>query len=574
MQILVRLIVLASPVFLLSACQTQPAKEATAITEISAELSKGQAQSSESRVVIPPPEISAALIPSIDLSLGADTGVGANRFDVRVNNAQAREFFMGLVEDTPYNMVVHPDVTGTISLNLKNVTIPDVMATLRDVYGYEFNQTSAGFHVLPVRLQSRIFYVNSLNLKRSGTTEMTVSSGQITQSMGADEESTVSESRAASKISTTNETDIWSELRMALGSIIGTGDGRSITVSPQAGIVVVRAMPAELREVENFLTQVQSSLQRQVVLEAKIMEVQLNDGYQAGINWAQISRSGNDLLALSQTGGGTIFDTGVNSTTSGSSGSLDTSDYKPIDMLGIVGFGGVFSAAIKLGDFAAFIELLKTQGNVQILSSPRVSTMNNEKAIIKVGQDEFFVTDVSSTTVIGAGASTSTPDITLTPFFSGIALDVTPQIDRNGVVNLHIHPSISEVTDQVKELIINGEPQVLPMALSTVRESDNVVRARSGQVVVIGGLMKNVMTEEIASTPVLGDLPFVGTAFRHTKQVSRKSELVILLRPLVVESPQTWGDDMSESAQRIDAMNRGFHVGGSTDVFGTEAEGR
>ena len=469
MQILVRLIVLASPVFLLSACQTQPAKEATAITEISAELSKGQAQSSESRVVIPPPAISAALIPSIELSLGADTGVCANRFDVRVNNAQAREFYMGLVEDTPYNMVVHPDVTGTISLNLKNVTIPDVMATLRDVYGYEFNQTSAGFHVLPVRLQSRIFYVNSLNLKRSGTTEMTVSSGQITQSMGADEESTVSESRAASKISTTNETDIWSELRMALGSIIGTGDGRSIPVSPQAGIVVVRAMPAELREVENFLTQVQSSLQRQVVLEAKIMEVQLNDGYQAGINWAQISRSGNDLLALSQTGGGTIFDTGVNSTTSGSSGSLDTSDYKPIDMLGIVGFGGVFSAAIKLGDFAAFIELLKTQGNVQILSSPRVSTMNNEKAIIKVGQDEFFVTDVSSTTVIGAGASTSTPDITLTPFFSGIALDVTPQIDRNGVVNLHIHPSISEVTDQVKELIINGEPQVLPMALTTDR---------------------------------------------------------------------------------------------------------
>jgi MSHA biogenesis protein MshL len=200
--------------------------------------------------------------------------------------------------------------------------------------------------------------------------------------------------------------------------------------------------------------------------------------------------------------------------------------------------------------------------------------MNNQKAIIKVGQDEYFVTDVSSTTTTGGGATTNTPDITLTPFFSGIALDVTPQIDRNGIVTLHIHPSVSEVTDQTKNLVIDGQPQSLPIALSTVRESDNIVRARNGQLVVIGGLMKNSTTENLASVPVLGDIPFVGSAFRHTKQASRKSELVILLRPVVVDADNAWGDYMQRSSNHIDQLDRGFHVGGSSDVFGTEGERR
>ena len=576
MNVLVRLMVILPLSMMMFACQTQPAKQGTALDKMREELQQGQQEALAQPAVIPPAEISAALMPSIDLNLGAVDDM-ANRFDVRVNNAEAREFLMGLVEGTPYNMVVHPDVKGTISLNLKNVTIPDVMSTLRDVYGYEYNQTAAGFQVLPVRLQSRIFYVNYLNLKRAGTSEVTVSSGQITQTAGDDDDSTstVTENQAAASVSTTNEADVWTELRAALGGIIGAGEGRSITVSPQSGIVVARAMPAELREIENFLREMQSSLQRQVILEAKIIEVELSDGYQSGINWAKIASGdgGDNQAKIGQTGGGSIFESGENAELAGNTGSLDPDAADAIENLGVAAFGGVFSAAIKIGDFTAFIELLETQGNAQVLSSPRVATMNNQKAIIKVGQDEFFVTDISSDTVIGT-TTTSSPDITLTPFFSGIALDVTPQIDRDGTVILHIHPSISEVEDQTKSLVISGELQTLPLALSTVRESDNIVRARNGQVVVIGGLMKNVMKEEIAATPVLGDLPFVGTAFRHTQQVARKSELVILLRPIVVDSARTWGNYMSESDKRIETLDRGFHVGGRTEVFGTEAERR
>ena len=233
--------------------------------------------------------------------------------------------------------------------------------------------------------------------------------------------------------------------------------------------------------------------------------------------------------------------------------------------------GGVFSVAVDAGSFTALIELLETQGNVQVLSSPRVSTVNNQKAVIKVGQDEYFVTDVSVTTVTGTATST-TPDVTLTPFFSGIALDVTPQIDRRGGVTLHIHPSVSEVEDQTKTFTIDDRVQTLPTAQSTIRESDSIVYAYSGQIVVIGGLMQQTTGEELASTPVLGDVPFFGTAFRQTKQISRKTELVILLKPLVIEGPGGWSDPIARSTRQLEQLDRGFHVGGRTEIFGTEAE--
>jgi len=532
--------------FLLSGCQTQPPKDGGTISRIQEELDRGQAEALSTAAVTPPEAISAALMPVIDLNLDAGQGEEENRFDVKVSNAEAREFFMGLIEGTPYNMVVHPDVEGTISLHLKNVTIPEVMSVLRDVYGYEFNQTAAGFQVLPVRLQSRIFYVNYLNLKRTGSSRMNVSSGQITQ-VASGESSTVNENEAAAKVTTEFESDIWSELNLALSVIIGDKEGRSITLSPQSGVIVVRAMPTELREVEHFLKQTQSSLHRQVILEAKIIEVELNDGFQSGINWKMIAEpdNGDNSITLSQVDGG---------------------------LLGAQSFNGVFSAAVEFADFTSLIELLKSQGNVQVLSSPRVSTLNNQKAVIKVGQDEFFVTDVSSTTVTGAGASTSTPDITLTPFFSGIALDVTPQIDKNGGVTLHIHPSISEVSDQVKEIVIDGKEQSLPLALSKIRESDNIVHARNRQLIVIGGLMKESTSEDLAAVPGLGDIPFFGSAFRHTKQTSKKSELVILLRPIVINSPKNWGESMANSSARINGLNRPFHQGGSSDVFGNQGE--
>ncbi len=226
-----------------------------------------------------------------------------------------------------------------------------------------------------------------------------------------------------------------------------------------------------------------------------------------------------------------------------------------LDTVSNSAFGGVFSIAVQASHFTALIELLKSQGEVRTLSNPRISTVNNQKAIIKVGQDEFFVTEVSTTTVTGGAGTTTSPNITLTPFFSGIALDVTPQISRDSTVILHIHPSVSQVSDQNKTITINNENQSLPLALSTIRESDSIVRARSGQVVVIGGLMQDRSSELDARTPILGDIPFLGKLFQHEQDTIRKSELVILLRPIVVGA-QTWDTYSDAVSKSVDSLSR------------------
>lgn len=492
----------------------------------------------------PPPEVVAPAPVAPAPAAAASVPGAAERFDVNVQDAPARNFFMGLVRDTKFNMVVHPDVVGTISLTLTGVTIPEVMDIARQVYGFEYQETRTGYIVLPARLQARVFHVDYLNLKREGNSRTRISAGDnlrgntVAGGQGAEEQDRYT---PGSMVNTSEATDFWQEIATALAGIVGKAEGRSVVVSPQSNLVVVRALPAELREVETYLSQVQNSMVRQVIMETKIVEVTLNDQYQAGINWAAIATPDGRPITFGQTGGGTLLESqGARSDIAGQSGDLNPNGGPLPNGTLTSAFGGMFTIAAQLGDFTAFIELLKTQGDVSILSSPRVATVNNQKAVIKVGTEEFFVTDVSSTTVTGAGATTSTPDVTLTPFFSGIALDVTPQISDRGEVILHVRPAVTDVVDRRKEITIADTDLSLPLAFSTVREADSIVRARSGQIVVIGGLMQETKVNSHASVPGIGDIPGIGRLFRHERQVSKKTELVILLRPVVVESDDAW----------------------------------
>lgn len=564
---------------LLSACQTTPEKDSPTMPSIQKSLENAEA-SQQSAAVEPPPEVQRALLPPASSTLGV-IKAEVPTFDVSVNEAPARQLFMSLVDGTGDNMVVHPDVSGTLTLDLKNVSTEDVMATLRDVYGYEYRYSHGVYQVFPSRMRSQVFKVNYLDIERKGGSKTRVSSGQITQSSSSsgggnstDNNSNSSSGSSASdnnasknvqngfsgaQITTQSEANFWLDLDTSLKMIVGEENGRKVVINPMSGTVLVRAMPRELLDVKQYLDILQDSVSRQVIIEAKILEVELNDAFQTGVNWtALLDFGGNYQAKIAQIGGGTIFKDGV-SELAGTAVPLNNLALTD----GASAFGGVFAVQAHLGDFNTLIELLKTQGDVQVLSSPRVSTVNNQKAIIKVGTDEYFVTDIDVQTDVAVGVSNRSADVTLTPFFSGVALDVTPQIDSDGRITLHVHPAISEVVEDNKDLGVvtsssddddSSRSSRVPLAKSTIRETDTIVQAENGQVVVIGGLMQELVRDEVASTPFLGDMPVIGHMFRHTRKTSTKNELVILLRPVVVNSNRVWEQQVQQATQRFRAI--------------------
>ena len=511
---------------------------------------------------VPPPQPAAPVLSAAE-----------ERFDINVVDGDARDFFMGLVKGTSRNLIVHPDVKGRITLTLKQVTVPEVLDTVRDVYGYDYRRSAGGYIVLPATLQSRLFEIDYLNLIRGGMSRTRVSSGQVTQvrgdregstgdtsngvvgSQGADQNSGHGGQTTGSVIDTISNSDFWAELQSTLGAILGTAEGRQIVVNAQSGVVFARGMPEELRAVADYLQRIHAASRRQVVLEAKIIEVTLSDGFQAGVNWAAVRQkaNGDTLTGGNLSGGRRIGDPlplGGNPVTVGPN--------NPITAFTSETVGGAFALALDIGDFNAFVELLETQGDTRVLSSPRVATLNNQKAVIKAGSDEFFVTAVRSNTVTGT-ASTTSRDVTLTPFFSGVALDVTPQISAAGEVILHIHPTVSDVTDQKKDLTVSGQTDSLPLAFSEVRESDSIVKAKSGQIIAIGGLMRNSSKKLDFSTPWFGKIPGLKRLFGSAREQETKTELVILLRPIVVDDDEDWPKIIQPAADRLTALGAAAH---------------
>jgi len=507
-----------------------------------------QAQQEQTALQVPD-EVQAELAPSAFPTVASAPVVNERRFRVSAKEVSAPEFFASLMQDDRYSVAVHPGVSGLITLDLREVTLPEVLQTVADMYGFDVRRVGNIYHIYPAELKTETFSVNYLMMTRQGLSRTAVNTGAITQSDNNGSTSTGSGSSNntnSGNSSTTNGTqidtdtrsDLWSELQKALVGLIGSGDGRVVVTNPQAGLVTIKAMPSELKAVREFLQTSEQHLKRQVILETKILEVKLSEGYEQGVQWDNLNIwSGNTTLTGS---------------------SLVAMPTTSNTIATALGGGATFT--LTNGSFDAVVNLLKTQGDVNTLSSPRVTATNNQKAVIKVGNDEYFVTGISSTTQSSTTSSSTTPDIELTPFFSGIALDVTPQIDDDNNVLLHVHPSVIDITEQEKKIDLSGlngnsastsSTLTLPMAFSNIRESDTVVQAKSGDIIVIGGLMRTNKEQQVSKVPWLGDIPGLGELFTNKKDTTSKTELVIMLKPQVVNA-DTWQQQLQRSEQLLE----------------------
>ncbi|WUR15789.1 pilus (MSHA type) biogenesis protein MshL [[Empedobacter] haloabium] len=528
----------------------------------------------------PPGAVEAALLPPAPVlaaQLPKARAVLEERFNVALNNVPAQQFFNSIVAGTRYNMLIHPEVTGTITANLKDVTVAEALDAIRELYGYDYRIEGNRITIRPLTMQSRIFQVNYLTANRKGSSNVRVSSTSINtvatnqgnnangansapasngQTQNGMPGGAQAQQEDASNVKTTSDTDFWGEVRAALEALVGGAeDGRSVIISPQSGVIVVRALPEQLRAVEQYLRATRLAVERQVILEAKILEVQLNSGFQSGVNWAAFRQGGNSRGSAGILTPGTALSTLNNGAgVVQSTGGANSISALPGTALGSAASaaGTMFGLAFQTSNFSAMISFLESQGTVHVLSSPRIATLNNQKAVLKIGTDEFYVTGISTTTNSNVGGNTTTPNVTLQPFFSGVLLDVTPQIDEDGHIMLHVHPSVSEVSTVNKSINLGSAGSLnLPLAASSTSEMDSMVRGKDGQIVAIGGLMRQAMSSDRSQLPGVGDVPVLGSLFRNKDSSMQKRELVVLIKPTIVDGAGSMTQDMQDTARRF-----------------------
>jgi MSHA biogenesis protein MshL len=489
-----------------------------------------------------------------DLSQQSElVAVEEKRFDISARDVDAAVFFASLINDASHSVAVHPDVQGKITISLQQVTLTEALRVIEDMFGYEIKQKGHIYYIYPAGMRVASFTLDYLFMNRMGGSRTSVLSGHLsTQDSDSTSDSTSGSSSSSSSSSSTKDkeftgefssnslqdgteiitvtsTNYWAYLEEKINKLLENKKGRDVIVSPMSGMVTIRAYPEEIREVRNFLEKETDNLNRQVILEIQLIEVQLNDEYQQGVSWSDAGDMVNNTNILFN-GVHKIADSVIQNT---------------------IGGGGALT--IANGSFTAVVSMLETQGDVNVLSKPRITAMNNQKAVIKVGGDEYFVTNVSTTTVTGT-ATTSTPNVELTPFFSGISVDVTPKINDDDSVILHIHPAIVDIEEQIKTISFGATSTsdlTIPVAKSDVRESDTIVKAQSGDVIVIGGLMKTIEKDMVSKTPLLGDIPWFGELFTNRQKLNLKTELIILVKPQIVKQ-NTWKQEMQKSSELVE----------------------
>lgn len=604
--------------FTLSACASRPATvpDTAILEEIQATIDTAMVQNEAQPQILSEDDsdLLDELIPSLSLDEELLTPV-EERIDISTpSDLPAGEFFTSLMAGTDYGIVISPDVDARINLSLPNVTIEEAMDTVAEMYNLDITRRGNIYSVRPGGLRTRQFTIDYLNVQRQGSSSIQVTSGNNQNSgnnnsgfngggnfggggfggsfngssningngnfngQGQNGGFGLQGGGAGGQISTSTSTDFWSDLETAISNLIGvesagnnsasggaglfggigglgvggagsrnqstvTDDGKSVLVQPLTGLIIVTAFPYELDRIEQFINAAQESLRREVIIQVQFLEVVLNKGFQYALDFNTFGRQANDPV------------TGSGEFRGSSDGALGSNNDQAAQLLsgdfGIEGISNPLQFSTNFSDFDAVFQLLQTRGTTQVISSPQLRVLNNQKAVFQDGAQEFFQTQADTTTVASANNTTTNANNNLQQFFSGISMDITPQISANGEITLHVHPIISAVDEQTKSIA----GQTVPLALTTTREIDSVIKAENGKIVVLGGLAFERNINETAGIPGVSRVPVLGDALEQRQTQSVKSEFIILLKPIMASEIGDRGI-LQESNERFRDLNR------------------
>jgi MSHA type pilus biogenesis protein MshL len=457
---------------------------------------------------VKPVDIRSPVVPQMEYEKKALAEASIERFSFTLKEADVKDVLRGLSKQTNYNVVIEPDVKGMCTVDLKDVTLVKALDYILEPLDYTFKIDEKTIYVSKPKLETKIFSLNYVTLKKIGTSSVVGSAGgggATSTSGGGSEYKSV-------EIKTETEADIWKNIEDNLKAMLSK-DGK-VVVNRQALMVLITDYPKNLKYIDAFLEAVEGSLHKQVMIEAKIVEVQLNDTSREGVNWQFIEgRIGEFIINAKQ-----VY-LNPNILSAPSTKAVATTPYFRL-----------FVGNKHLNIENTFIDLLKTQGNINVVSNPRIATLNNQRAVIKVArQDVYFDEQQSVTGGIGGTLATYTPKFITV----GLILDVTPQIDNNGNIVLNIHPILTEKVDVARS------PSGSEVPILDVREADTLVRVREGETVIIGGLIKDLKRNSDTGTKGLMDLPLIGWIFRLKETAALKNELVVFLTPRIISNGES-----------------------------------
>ena len=461
-------------------------------------------------------------------------------YTVVVNQVPIRELLFSMARDADLNLDIDSDISGKITMNAIDQTLPKILDRIESQADVTYFLEGDTLKVRADKPYLHVYHVDYLNISResggkvSVSTEIGATSSGINTTGGGSGGggSSNSENKANSDIENESINEFWTTITLNIGGILGqeinasSGSrlvtGNNIIVNRESGIIAVRATSKQHKSIKGFIDQVVGSAQRQVLIEATIAEVQLSDSYQAGIDWSVVS----------ETSGGVVTKGGVQDVIGGNLGS------SPFFQLAT-------SGTINGNPLNITLKALETFGDVKVLSSPKVMTLNNQTAILKVVDNEvYFNIDVNVVPGSVTSNALTTVDTTVNTVPVGIVMAVTPFIDEGDAVTLNIRPTISRIIDFVDDPnpLLAEQGVVSQIPVIQVREIETMLKVDDSETAVIGGLMQDQINKENRGVPVLSSIPLLGALFSYTEEDYVKSELVIFIRPVIIEDASLDGD--------------------------------